>query len=144
MITDAIQEIITRLQAVDEIEHVYNHMPLTPTGALMKDRFVTGGVLNGWTVLRTNAAREDDENNFTTFRHTISVEGRLTYQHAESQQTMDAWIDGILEALSRDDTLNATVDTVISVRLAESKPYLFFNVLCHYARIEVVVHVSKE
>ena len=140
MIKDAITQIIAQLNVIDGIGHVHNHMPLTGTGTLLKDRFVAEGVLNGWTVTRVDAQRDPDDGTLTTYRHTILIEGRLTYQDAASQARMDGCIDRILAVFRQDDTLGGTVDDVVSVRLREHRPYLFFNLLCHYAKIEVVVH----
>jgi len=139
-ITPVIDELITQIKALG-ITNTYKYMPLTPTGTLMKAAWQDGNILHGCTVTRSIGELDPESGNAADWGNTIIIEVRRTYQDADSQEAHDDELDDIMGQFWGDETLNSTVAGIESARLVENRPYMFFNLLVHYGRIEAVVHL---
>lgn len=141
-ITPAINYIITQIEGLG-ITNTYNHMPLTDTGLLLKAKWQEGTILHGCTVIRPRGGLLPESENFPQWEHTLFIDVWRTYQDEDSQEAHDDELDDILELFWGNDTLNHTVAHIEKVQLTENRPFMFYNILVHYARIEVVVHLHN-
>lgn len=140
MITAVIDEIITQIKALG-ISNTYSYMPLTDTGKLMKEKWQDENILHGCLVRRFSAELDLEESeNVPFWEHLIRIELRRTYQDATSKAAHEDELDAILQIFWNDETLNGTIRGITDIRLIESQPYFFFNILCYYGRIEVQVY----
>jgi hypothetical protein len=136
-ITPAITALQTLISDVVDTPHVLTCLPLQADMTVLKADIEHAGVLHFYVVTRPSGDVGLRGGNLTAFDMLLTIEGRIAYQGAVTQQMIDDETDAILSMLSTNPTLNRTVQGFEAIRLAENKPYAFYNQAVHYARIEL-------
>jgi len=129
------------------LANVKGHWPVMSDGTLLKDeaqRTLPDGsvMLSLWLVERVTADLLDDGGNLEDWTHTLRLSGWRTCANAASQAAFDAEVDTVLGLFWPETTLHGAVERISAARLVDARPVLFYNMLCHYARIEIRVEVT--
>lgn len=140
-INDVIGAIIQQMQGLG-LANVHRTLPLDRDAQLEPERFVVGegdaAYLNGW-VVTWKTAKNDEEHgvNVDDWECSISIEGWRAYNFEAGQVEMNDWLQAVLSHLWGHVTLDDNAQNVSGVRLVHNEPRLSFDMLCHYARIDI-------
>jgi len=137
----AIEALITLVQSVVATPRVLDYLPLQPDMTVLKADIVHNERLHFYTVRRVSADIGQRGGNFTSFTHPLHIEGRLAYIDSSTQALFDDELDAILSAIAAHPGLSGAVEGYQGLRLAENKPYAFYNQAVHYGRIELEARI---
>jgi hypothetical protein len=140
-ITPAISQLQTLISNVVATPHVLTCLPLQADMTVLKTDIEHNGRVHFYVVTRPSGDVGLRGGNLTAFDMLLTIEGRIAYQGAVTQQMIDDEADAIASMLATNPTLNRTVQGFEAIRLAENKPYAFYNQAVHYARVELEVRV---
>ena len=141
MITDVIDYLLTKIDALDDTGKVLDYYPVDKkTGQLAAEAFSENDILNLCIITRPSA-EEIQWENADAYMHRILIEYRRTYSGQASQRAFNDVLDYILAAFRADETLGGTVQSRENVQLTQSEEQWFYKWLVHYARIEISVEL---
>jgi hypothetical protein len=140
-LADNITAIRTILEAVTGVENVYGTVRNWQSDKQFRDGARTGsGGIQFWFLTREATAAEDLGPRLTTRKHTIALHGYAGVNDASaSEQSFQALIENVVEALGADRKLGATArhSGPAEVRAVDFR--IINGVLCHHAEVALMV-----
>lgn len=143
-LNDAIDAVLDILQSAG-VPNAYSTLPLMDTGALLKAQFTTtdeaGQPYLAGCVVSWRGATPGEEESLGEWSCNLAIEIWRGWNGDAGQRQMHAWIQSIFPMLWNYATLGGAVQNVAECKLVNNEPRISFEVLCHYARIDLTAYL---